>query len=241
MTLLNAAKAIRLGVNTVDRVYAGNTKVWPFNPTDVAGLANWLDASQLGLADGAPVTSWPDLADLSGFNRAFTPKTAGRPTYKVAGLNGLGVIHYDPDINRTLHYENHESTFRHVFVVARFRLALFDNWNGLIGGGSGNDLLFVGNAGQPYWYNHWGGDTIYHFDRVLTPLNHTGPMGNVWHQFGISRISGPWTFWQLQFGQDRGETRYWDGDVAEVITYDRVLTTSERVKIEDYLQNKWLV
>jgi hypothetical protein len=64
MTVINDADKLYLGTQAVDRVYAGANLVWPsgFSPTDLPGLRVWLDATQLALADGAPVSPWPDLS-----------------------------------------------------------------------------------------------------------------------------------------------------------------------------------
>ena len=60
----------------------------------------WLDASRLSLADGATVSSVPNLGTAGGSFAKFTWTTSGRripdlPTYVANGINGKGVLHFN--------------------------------------------------------------------------------------------------------------------------------------------------
>lgn len=93
MTLLNAADAIYLGDQAVDRVYLGTEQAWPanaFNPADYGDLGLWVEADQLALADGDPVTVWPDM---SGHGRDFVVQNQP-PTLRINALNGLPVVNF---------------------------------------------------------------------------------------------------------------------------------------------------
>lgn len=52
----------------------------------------WLDATQLGLTNGDPVSSW---TDLSGNNNHFTSSASARPTYTASGINDLPSLTFD--------------------------------------------------------------------------------------------------------------------------------------------------
>ena len=53
----------------------------------------WLDATQLGLSDGAAVAQF---TDLSGNGRHFVQATAGnKPTYRTSGINSLASVEAD--------------------------------------------------------------------------------------------------------------------------------------------------
>lgn len=74
------------GVETYDPyLKTGGTVNWavPFTPTDISGLQLWLDPSTLSYANGASVTSVPDL---SGNSRTATP-IGTAPTMETAGPN----------------------------------------------------------------------------------------------------------------------------------------------------------
>jgi hypothetical protein len=201
-----------------------------FSPDSITGLGGWFDASQLGLADGAGVTTWPDL---SGLGRNLV---AGTPTYRADVLNGLPVVRFD-GVDDVL-YTGLSASYRHIFVVAMHRLATFPDYDGLVGGVSW--LVLTGDSGLARWYPYEPSSTTYHFDGVLAAGDWPAPMNSQFAVMSVSRHAGPWTM-DFQVGQDRNVTgRNWDGDVAEVVAYDRVLSEAERQQVEGYLHDKWL-
>lgn len=66
-----------------------------FSPLSLSP-ALWLDASVLGLADGAAVDSW---TDMSGNGRNATASGTARPTYKTSALNGRAAIEFNGTTN----------------------------------------------------------------------------------------------------------------------------------------------
>ena len=210
---------------------SGTAPVAP--PIPATGLVGWWDASQLALADGAAVTSW---IDLSGSGNHLGAATA-TPTFKTGVLNGEPVVRFNAaeQMLRTVA----TVPLGHIFLVTRFLPATFPTYNGLVTGLAGNDLLLVGLSGSTTWYVHPVAEYTYRLDGVVYPPNWPAPVGGVFGCIGVSRA--PAMTSPLQIGQDRGEvSRYWDGDIAEIIVYDRVLTDPERIQVEDYLEAKWL-
>lgn len=245
MPLLNDADAIYLGGEPVDRIYLGDTQVWPsasWLPSDLAGLTAWFDASQLALADAAPVTSWPDLTANA---RHLTPVRGTAPTFRTNVLNGKPVVRFSRSLGNALSSSASSWSYNHFFIVAKYALAYFADYDGLLGpGAGGDDLALIGSgAGSYFWYTPGGsGWTLSYNGADITATRQPAPMA-VWAQMGLKRPTA-W-FFDLQIGLDRvyglaqGYNRHWDGDVAEVIAYDRVLTDPERLQVEDYLRTKW--
>lgn len=65
-----------------------------FAPTDIAGIQLWHKADAItGLADGDPITSWPDSSGRGRTSQAGSGTT--RPLYKTAILGGLPVARFD--------------------------------------------------------------------------------------------------------------------------------------------------
>lgn len=65
-----------------------------WRPSRLSGLRLWLSADRItGLADGDPVTTWPDLSGQS--NNATQSTTAAKPLYKTAIVNGRPGILFD--------------------------------------------------------------------------------------------------------------------------------------------------
>ena len=204
-------------------------------PADIDGLLIWLDASQLELGDGDPVSPWPDLSD-SGYD--LTALTAGKPSYVMAGHNDLAVVRFDGATRMTLRAAS-SSSWQHFFVVTFYDTATFSNYDGLLGGPGGNDIILIGNDAQTYFYQHYASNTTYWLDGTNIPgQSHPAPMGGVMRQLNITKVT-PWTM-QLQMGEDRETAgRYWDGDVAEVLGYDSTLAVDDRQWLEGYLAWKW--
>ena len=226
------------------RLYHGATLVpglakqedrWPprFDPSEIADLSGWYDASQLDLADGAAITAWPDLS-----GQGLHLSSGSVPTFRTGGPNGLPVARFNGQWDYL--YAASSRPYRHFFVVAMYRLASFKSYDGLIGGV--NWLVLTGNGGGTTWYPYEESSTSYHFNGVEHLNNWPGPLNG---QFAVMSVlrhpqHGPWAD-VLQVGQDRTIIgRNWDGDVAEVIAYDRVLSTAERQRVEAYLRDKWL-
>lgn len=211
-----------------------------FNPSSLTGLAGWYDASQLALADGAPVDPWPDL---SGGNRHLISRpgyiAGSPPKMKTNELNGLPVVRYATNGDNVLTSLDSSGTYGHFFLVAKFASATFPDYNGLLSGLDGDQYLLIGTGGGAVWFPPGGGGTQeYRYDGAVS-AGRQAPM-QVWAQMGFSRLE-PFTNFYLQIGLDRVYApRYWHGDVAEVVAYDRQLSDVERVKVEDYLRGKWI-
>jgi len=214
-----------------------------WSPASIPGLLAWWDASSLLLVDGEAVTLLPDLSGL-GHDLVSNPavQDGSAPVFKVGGLNGYGVLHYD---HTSVLVTETEADYRHFFVVAKYDGATFVDYDGLLSGSSIH--LLIGEGLQSTLYLMPVG-TIYHKDGILHPgLNLLpGPMEH-WASMSISNAAGWGIMGPFRLGIDRtygtasGYNRYWQGDVAEVIAYDRELNDSERVEVEAYLRQKWAI
>jgi hypothetical protein len=221
----------------------------PFSPSDLSGLAVWLDASQLGLADGATIDTWPSLANptLVGTNFNVAPY---RPTLRAAGLNGM--------------------------PVARFIGGSGLRWSG-IGIDLDYTLVYVGRmwgtapgrivsasyqpANVAVGYHGGYEDKTYVEGWLLPDVSKPQTMN--WHLYsldggGVAPDYKPRFFSDGVFlSGDHGTNGGWKGsfqlngyspssgeetcdcEVAEVVMYDRKLSDVERQSVEAYLQQKW--
>ena len=223
-----------------------------FSPADLTGLAIWLDASQLALADGATVDTWPSqVGTLVGANFNVAPY---RPTMRTNALNGKAVVSFTPggglrwpatgiDINWTVVY------------VSRLAQA------------SACRVLSAGYPPANIALGYHGGyeDKAYIEGWVLPDVSH--PVTTDWHLYTGAQDGAPGdsTVWfysngtLLSGGQpNSGNGGGWKGtfqlngynptggeetgypEVAEVVFYDRKLSPVEQTQVEDYLRAKWL-
>lgn len=217
----------------------------------IPGRILHLDASKLTLNDGDPVTTWPDLSG-NGFDA--TGSGTARPTFKTAIQNGLPVIRFDIDDLLTIPHDaalNSDNVT--VFMVGAHgaqALFLFGKWTS--GGGTPISYLFQTGSGKLEFLvsNAVGTD----FEAITTTSINDGVfrLFTGRHEFNVSNkifvngveegsVSGANSSTannqnvQIQNFSGVGSTV----DFAEMIVYNRVLSTLDQQFIENALIGKW--
>jgi hypothetical protein len=211
-------------------------------------LKLWLDASQLGLADGALVGTW---ADASGAGNNATQASADKhPSFVTSGIGGLPTVRFAggavgfEDLLVTPDFVSTPAPYT-IFTVSQLegsqnlRLISSGSVNWLLGNwGGGENRMFAdgwtqfGGAAppvppRPVIYSAHGGDGTTSFSRDgLELANNT--LG----------LSSPGSI--ALGGSGVGAGGEWSkGDVSEVLVYDRVLTPSEQRQVGLYLENRY--
>ncbi len=202
------------------------------------GMSLWFAASALiGYADGQTVPTWPDI---SGNGRHGVVATGGVPAYKPNVLNALPVVRFDGGLSTYYAFARLDD-IRTVFWVVREDADAT----------SPRSLLGSVGLGEIYHFHRgetklfWGANTAVAVrsgtTRVdgLTVNGETTPVPTD-HMAVISlRTTGNCT--ATSFSSDRGITpaRTWDGDLAELIIYNRVLTDDEEQQVGAYLATRY--
>lgn len=200
-------------------------------PNSLSGLALWLKADAItGLADGTTLTTWND----SSTNARNATVLAGTPTFETSELNGQPVVRFPANGESSLQFPS-LNTIRTVFWVVK---ETAPGTHFLLG--DDNTYHFHRGATATIW------DATYASTNVrngTTKLNgaavngSTTPLGNGWKLVSVvtagnceaSRIS-----------RDRNIAgRSWDGDIAEIIIYDRALSANEEQLVGGYLSQKY--
>ncbi len=231
-------------------------------------IAYWLDASKPETVDvdgTGHVTAWRSVVG----DYTFAAGTYGvlngtevypTPTYtRETKINGLDVVTFN-----NLTADDHEAlagtkdaTQRSVFIVARVNGCCF-KFGGLFGRMNADNGLRVGwvsDAGgswnhtvSPYKYNT---DGILYKNGVQGKDNTPFAYGEVqvltqFHAFDLERAPRSYATFRPSLGvysgyagTDGSYYRAVAADVCEVIAFDRVLTTAERQRVENYLAEKW--
>ena len=227
----------------------------PFQPTDISGCQGWWDGSQLGLADGASVSSW---TDLSGFGRHLTPGSA--PIAKQAIQNGLDIVRFDSGADRRL--RNTDAIFRSaswtIFAVFAWGSTGQVNQQGVL---CCRNLTFTG--GYQLTRESGGQDRYSLEGGTMTDANANG----VWVIRSIDNEATADTQFYLENGfiEDQDTINHsWSGsgspaftvgrkwsntsaasgglfDAGEIIHYDRQLSAGEKTTVFNYLGPKWLI
>ena len=247
MTALNEATKLYFGASKVDKVYTGSNRVWPpFLPSDLSGLAVWLDASMLTLADGADVTAWPD------FGSADDPRLFGtgtNPTFRTNAQNGNSVVRFNTAQKSFINPVASigvDLSFT-VFVVGRmwgatrYRIlaGYYTPANVLVGWWGGyEDKLFVEGWASPDpttpASTNW---KLYSADRDTSSVPRLFRNGVLYST--VASSAGGWqNTYHISPGQSSLNESS-DCEVGEIIFYNRKLSDTDRQKVEAYLRAKW--
>ena len=231
-------------------------------PPVTSGLVLHLDAGDAGSVtrDGANrVSQW---ADLSGIGNHATQVDPGkRPTYKTDILNGKPVIRFDgaydylavPDDSRL---EPSDTNLFMIAVPAAWTATASCFLAKRTAFGNGYMLIQVESTGA-LWFD-WGGSSganrwvttyapaldtagIMNMSRDISGryLYIDGELEDVTATSGNSGLVP--TSSDLVIGRDSLADQYhFNGDIAEILIYNRTLSDAERQEVEQYLGRKWL-
>ena len=223
------------------------------HPVSIAGLQLWLDAADTSsmTLSGSTVTQW---RDKSGNGNNSTSCSA---TY-TGGINGLGSMN-NPVISGPI--ANSGSSTVNIFVIASNNRTgnLYDNMLALnvspITNYYASGSLFLARAGDntnPQIYYAFmngfpNGDLVATFSAAFNTafmfnVFQTGTTGTTYGNgidYGSLTTRGAtFNYTNYYIGTCTGGPA-WIGNIAEVLVFNAVLTTSQRQEIEGYLATKW--
>ena len=212
-----------------------------FSPNKIPGLSFWLDASDPAtlIASGNDLSEWNDK---SGNNITFSQITgANKPSTGINTINGKNVINFDGTSDFIA--ASLSMTAKMIFIVARIE-AGFPSIAGLFTKAGFNFesfrmnsllLEFRGNGTET------AGD--FTFDGEETRINgvvSTPPAIAIDTAFIISGVSVTASTFVPQLSED-AFSRFWKGDIAEIFAYDTEPSSTDRIRAEQYLTNKWKI
>lgn len=215
-----------------------------FKPSDIAGCQLWLDGADPAavVVSGGKVTTWKDKSGNA--NHAVQATAALQPLYD--GQVGFGAaVHFDRAVGNSL------------TTGASVPLA------------SGSEILVVGRAltvdathgailrtplGFAQEFNDGSNDLVQFYDNdslVVEPAELKKPFildiqyagatsklvlngGSASGDLGSADLSG-----NMSFGDNTAGSQLMDGNEAEVLVFDHVLSAAERAQVVDYLYEKW--
>lgn len=202
----------------------------PFDPTLLSGLKMWMAVDKLtGLSDGDPVSS---ATDSSGLGNHATQTSTARPLYKTGIVNSKPALLFDGTDDWL---ETPSFLAGTVFVVARYTGGTtFANYNAMFTSETADQRFLIGSAGTSSLF---GGVGTNYVDGTATS---TISNIQVFHRYAATAT--PFTpagsNWRIGTDCDNAG-RFWQGYMAEVIAYDRILTSTELAKVFAYLATKY--
>lgn len=217
-----------------------------------SGLKLWLRADSGVTVDGSSyVTNWNDQ---SGTGNHGTASGTAKPLLVTNTLNGQSVLRFDG--NDYLSVPDHASLKPAQITVIAVGKQTVNNWSGFAikttstSWNNGYGMMILPGSGlRGFWANHFtnGGTTgnfsqntnslligSYNLQQVRYWINGTEQTPKAYTS-AISHATTP-----LYIGSQAGSYGV-NGDIAEVLIYDRVLTDSERKEIEGYVYARYAV
>lgn len=242
------------------------SRLAPISPADFSGLTGWWDASDSATlfdatTGGSAVAADGGVArleDKSGNARHWTQGTgASQPVRKTAIQNGRDVLRFDgsnDSMTQSIAYSALQgSTASSLFIVANADTVSTDSADPF-----SNETVFSEAASAH------GGFTLrtatvsaFGFDGnwQAASVSYSPPSWIVlssWHNgsslFAQANDGAPasvalgtrgFTASAVKLGVNSGEDQFFDGDFAEMITYNVALSDAHRAAVISYLMTKW--
>ena len=210
-------------------------------PPVVTGISYRLDASEAAslTRSGDSVTVW---ADATGNGVAFSQGTSSQqPVYEPNAINGLPAIRFG-DAGSTRLVANQSKTVQTVFIVCKMTYA--DGANGIWGQAGADNGIRAKNLTQ--WLDTSSGGNMNDFtwQGEMYINGAAGTSFTALQPHILTAVAASSMSWQTAIGDYWGSptynTRYFHGEIGEVLVYDRVLSSAEREAVEAYLSSKWL-
>jgi hypothetical protein len=213
----------------------------------------WLDAHSLGLADGAPVSSWTDLSgNGANFNQGVVAK---QPTYDVAGIGGIPSVSFDgiddavfigavpaletPNLTYFIVYDRIGLT-TDMMITAHYT-STYNKWrtysnnldNTIINAQYSPAINWAGfsdPAGASFLSSHITPTNIRAYNQgnlmMTKTAAYTTPTGHLDVVLGNKLMDGTGTY-------------VYSGDIAELVIFNTALNPLERILVENYLGAKY--
>lgn len=244
-----------LGSTAVSAAYLGSTSVWSagggaFDPTTIAGLEMWYDASDsstlydatsggsLVAADGV-VARWEDK---SGNSRHATSASAG-PTRKSSVHNGLDVLQFGSGKQFTIPSQAIPNS--HTLFAVWDRATSNNNAVTL----AASDLSRYSHWWQPSGYINTKTNTSYvdwtrTYDSGILAIteirNATTSTSLRKNGTALQTIASGGGITSASSGSyDSISAGYHDGNICEILFYSAALSDADRDSVEAYLIAKW--
>ena len=260
-SLVYSASGLQSATTYYYRFYATNTSesgwshVGSFRSrfADVADLALWWDASAIpGATNNGPVATW---TDWSG-NKKDGSQAVGerRPTLLGSGLNGKPVVRLDGSDDGAYYdgslYANTDYT---IFMVEGRRSTKANNYILIGSTASGNQNLHYGyRSDTAFTHAQYANDYdmavagygTQEFHIWASTLNSAEAQGRRTYRDGVYMgkrdVTTPMSSYRgATLGTWPNQGRYFAGDIAEYIVFDRALSPAEQNLVGAYLAEKY--
>lgn len=196
-------------------------------------LKLWLRSDSGVVHNNGAVEIWQDISGNG--NHATQTNVLRRPNIIFNSINNKPAISFSNsflDVNSSF-------SFQTVFIITNYtENQNFISYPGLLTRktvvNGTTDFLYVGNPGTTNFYPSIISNNT-RVNNILT--NSFAPLANFKIISGFLNSSVVWN--DLRIGDDRGLSRFWNGNILELLIYDSLFTNTERVLIENFLMDKY--
>lgn len=229
------------------RIAVQNNK---FLPTQIAGLVGWFDAADLSTItlSGSSVTQWRDKSVQGN-----TATNSGNyPTLVQNAINNRSALAFSGSqyLTFTASLLPNGSTQNSIFIVSKQtagNLAVFFSYGSVVNG----NCLQIYYASNVLNIDFYGASASYDsvsvagltnlVEGIFTTIN-TGYRNGIPFTTNDTplTLSTGTTFGYIGVGQSAGSLNYYlTGQIAEIISFNTALNTTQRQQVEGYLAWKW--
>jgi len=208
-----------------------DSKAGGFYPLLISGCLMWMDATTLGLADGAHVATWYD--NSSNVNNWTQSTDQRRPIYTASVINGMPGLQFTGSSD--MFFAAAMTTMRTAFLVG--------NSNG------GSYQTCFGQAAAYLWHpgqgTTWLDNGFSSANLINGTIRHNGvSMGSPGNtnrptSATIASFHTTGNVSADQFSQDRTIWRRWIGYFSEILVYDSALSNENINLLLTYLSEKY--
>lgn len=225
-------------------------------PVPRSGLKLWLKGDFGTVLSGSNITQWSDLSSSAPANNATQGTAANQALIVNPALNGLPSGAFNGSSRRyTLanQFTNLTSGFA-LFAVMK-PIATTTKTVFATGNAGPSNLVSLENVNTQVRANFYNGTTA---SSIITPTNtitlskfwlvdvvHNGAASASLAVNGDIKVSGTvqnltnTARTQNVLGADNAQSAFWNGELAELLVFDRAVTETERKNIQGYLFNKY--
>ena len=237
-----------------------------FAPSTLSGLAMWLNAgSGVATATGNYVTSWNDQSNNG--NNVIQNSQFNQPLLIPGALNGNPVVRFDGNndyLDGGSGVGNIQSSGASLFIVGKSNTSQGAFISKSLYGGAplrysilyeaGNNFgfLYLDNATRTMWFPSVSSGQS-NLMTMIVDSTSTSPSNTVFINSiskGVTSITSnysmisPYNFLVGAYNNDSGVVPpiggyFLNGDIAEIIMYNRALSDTERQQVETYLNAKY--
>lgn len=218
-----------------------------FSPTSISGSILWLDAADTGAFTGG--STWTDKSGTGNTGINGTPGFSTMPSV-TTWYNGRRAARFVAGSKNSVKTTNNTPSYNlTIFFVARIQAAVgygfffIDNYAGQRQVAMNTSsfpvsvLSSMNSSAAAVTIGSYSQGVPFIYSGTLDSSTHIGYSNG--SQSGSSTVNSSTLASQYYFGSGNGDSGYLTIDVAEIIIYNTVLSTTNRQRVETYLINKW--